>query len=327
MMLVSISLASFAVFYIFRRVIFPLKSIAGTIRNFSRNTLDSKVPFTHRQDEIGDFARTLHGFRSGELERRRLESELLANRAAKQAAETASRMKSEFLANMSHELRTPLNAIIGFSELIGSEVFGPGLPRYRNYAHDIHGAGNHLLSLINDILDIAKAEAGKLVLHPEAVELDQLIKECVRLVRGKASEQGLRIVLRLAPLPPLLVDRLRVKQVLLNLLSNAVKFTEEGDVTIETSGDAEGRTLICVRDTGIGIEADKIPLMFEPFQQMESTLSRKYEGTGLGLSLVKKLIELHDGDIQIASTPGNGTSVSLRFPASRNMAERTAQPA
>jgi signal transduction histidine kinase len=327
MMLVSISLASFAVFYIFRRVIFPLKLIAGTIRNFSRNTLDSKVPFTHRQDEIGDFARTLHGFRSGELERRHLESELLANRAAKQAAETSSRMKSEFLANMSHELRTPLNAIIGFSELIGSEVFGPGLPRYRDYADDIHGAGNHLLSLINDILDIAKAEAGKLVLHPEAVDLDHLIKECVRLVRGKASEQGLRIILRMAPLPPLLVDRLRVKQVLLNLLSNAIKFTEKGDITIETSCDAEGRTAICVRDTGIGIEADKIPLMFEPFQQVDSALSRKYEGTGLGLSLVKKLIELHDGDVQIASTPRSGTSVSLRFPASRNIAERTAQPA
>jgi signal transduction histidine kinase len=327
LMLVSISLASFAVFYIFRRVIFPLKLITRTIRNFARDTLDSKVPFTHRQDEIGDFARTLHGFRTGELDRQRLESELLANRAAKNAAETSSRMKSEFLANMSHELRTPLNAIIGFSELIGSEVFGPGLPRYRDYANDIHGAGNHLLSLINDILDIAKAEAGKLILHPEAVDLDHLVKECVRLMREKASEHGLRIVLRLTPLPPLFVDRLRVKQILLNLLSNAIKFTEKGDITIDTSCGADGRITLCVRDTGIGIEAEKIPLMFEPFQQVDSALSRKYEGTGLGLSLVKKLMALHDGEVQITSTLGCGTCVSLQFPASRTMAERTAQPA
>jgi len=211
--------------------------------------------------------------------------------------------------------------------LIGSEVFGPGLPRYRDYANDIHGAGNHLLSLINDILDIAKAEAGKLALHPEAVDLDHLVKECVRLVREKASEQGLRIVLRLTPLPPLFVDRLRVKQILLNLLSNAIKFTEKGDITIDTSRDADGRTTLCVRDTGIGIEAEKIPLMFEPFQQVDSALSRKYEGTGLGLSLVKKLMALHDGEVQIASTLGSGTCVSLQFPASRIMAERTAQPA
>ncbi len=327
LILMSIGLASFAVFYIFRRVIFPLKLITRTIRSFAQDTFDTKVPFTHRRDEIGDFARTLHGFRTGELERRRLESELLANQAAKNAAETSSRMKSEFLANMSHELRTPLNAIIGFSELIGSEVFGPGVPRYRDYANDIHGAGNHLLSLINDILDIAKAEAGKLALHSEPVDLEHLLRECVRLVRDKAWEQGLRIVLRLTPLPPLLVDRLRVKQILLNLLSNAIKFTEKGEITVDTGCDADGRIIICVRDTGIGIESKQIPLLFEPFQQVDSALSRKYEGTGLGLSLVKKLIELHDGDVQLASTPGSGTSVKISFPASRNMAVRSLQSA
>jgi signal transduction histidine kinase len=327
LILMSISLASFAVFYIFRRVIFPLKLITRTIRNFAKDTFDSKVPFTRRQDEIGDFARTLHGFRTGELERRRLESELLVNQAAKNAAETSNRMKSEFLANMSHELRTPLNAIIGFSELIGSEVFGPGVPRYRDYANDIHGAGNHLLSLINDILDIAKAEAGKLNLHPESVDLEQLVKECVRLMRGKASEQGLQIVLRMTPLPPLWIDRLRVKQILLNLLSNAIKFTEKGNITIETRCDADGRAIICVRDTGIGIAPDEIPHLFEPFRQVDSTLSRKYEGTGLGLSLVKTLVDLHDGDVQITSTPGSGTSVKITFPASRNSTVRSMQSA
>jgi signal transduction histidine kinase len=327
LILMSISLASFAVFYIFRRVIFPLKLITGTIRNFAKNTFDSKVPFTRRQDEIGDFARTLHGFRTGELERRRLESELLINQAAKNAAETSSRMKSEFLANMSHELRTPLNAIIGFSELIGSEVFGPGEPRYRDYANDIHGAGNHLLSLINDILDIAKAEAGKLNLHPESVDLEQLVRECVRLVRGKATEQGLQIVLHMTPLPPLWIDRLRVKQVLLNLLSNAIKFTEKGNITIDMRCDADGRAIICVRDTGIGIDPEEIPHLFEPFRQVDSTLSRKYEGTGLGLSLVKTLVELHDGNVQITSTPGSGTCVTIGFPASRNRGVQSVQSA
>jgi signal transduction histidine kinase len=327
LIVMSISLASFAVFYTFRLVIFPLKLITRTLRNFAKDTFDSKVPFTRRQDEIGDFARTLHGFRTGELERRRLESELLVNQAQKKAAETSNRMKSEFLANMSHELRTPLNAILGFSELIGSEVFGPGVPRYRDYANDIHGAGNHLLSLINDILDIAKAEAGKLNLHPESVDLEHLVKECIRLMRGKASEQGLQIIMRMTPLSPLWIDRLRVKQVLLNLLSNAVKFTEKGNITIETRCDADGRSIICVRDTGIGIEAEEIPRLFEPFQQVDSKLSRKYEGTGLGLSLVKTLVELHDGDVQITSVPGSGTSVKISFPASRNMAVRSVQPA
>jgi signal transduction histidine kinase len=322
LMLMSIGLASFAMFYIFRRVIHPLKLITRTMRDFAAETAQNKVPFTSRQDEIGDFARTLHGFRMGDLERQQLKSELVANQAEKKAADASSRMKTEFLANMSHELRTPLNAILGFSDIIRAEMFGPGAPKYRDYANDIHGAGNHLLSLINDILDIAKAESGKLTLYPEPVELESLIKECVSLVRGKASEKGLRIVLRQDHLPPLLIDRLRVKQILLNLLSNAVKFTETGTITVDTRRDADGRTAITVRDTGIGIEAAMIPLMFEPFQQVDSALSRKYEGTGLGLSLVKKLIELHEGDVQIESTLGHGTSASIRFPASRIVAAR-----
>ena len=316
LILMSVSLASFAMFYMYRRVIHPLKVITRTLRNFAKDTCDDKVPFTHHHDEIGDFARTLQGFRAGELERQRLESELTANRTAKEIAETSNRMKSAFLANMSHELRTPLNAVIGFSEVIRSEVFGPGVPRYRDYANDIHRAGNHLLRLINDILDLSKAEAGKVVLHPELVDLEDLIAECVRLVRATASEKNLQIFQCMTPLPPLSVDRLRVKQVLLNVLSNAIKFTEKGYIVVEASCDADGRTILCVRDTGIGIEAEKIPLIFEPFQQIDSALSRKYEGTGLGLTLVKNLVELHDGKVQIASTPGSGTSVTICFPAS-----------
>jgi two-component system cell cycle sensor histidine kinase PleC len=217
---------------------------------------------------------------------------------------------------MSHELRTPLNAILGFSEVIETEVFGPGLPKYREYARDIHGAGDHLLSLINDILDLSKAEAGKLELYCESVELDGLVQECVRLVEGPATERKLRLVMTAEPVPLLHVDRRRVKQVLLNLLSNAVKFTEQGGrITVETGLGPHGDISIRVRDTGIGIPAELIPTVFEPFRQVDSMLARKVEGTGLGLSLVRKLVELHGGTARLESVVGKGTTVFVSLPA------------
>jgi signal transduction histidine kinase len=321
LMLLSMGLASFTALCVMWRVIRPLKLITETMSAVAQGDLKRKIPFENRQDEIGQFARTLHIFRDGAAERQRLEVELVRNQAAKEAAETSNRVKSEFLANMSHELRTPLNAILGFSEMIGTEVLGPGLPRYREYATDIHGAGKHLLSLINDILDLSKAEAGKLELHAEPVELAGLIQECARLMQGRATEQKLRIALDVAALPPLFVDRLRVKQILLNLLSNAVKFTPEGGVvSVQAGRDTTGRVIVCVRDTGIGIAPEMIPLTFEPFRQIDSALSRKYEGTGLGLPLVKKLIELHGGEVTLESKSGKGTSVFISFPAMRCMA-------
>ena len=233
-------------------------------------------------------------------------------------AQDANNAKSSFLALMSHEVRTPLNAILGFSEAIGTEIFGPGMPRYRDYAMDIHGAGKHLLALINDILDLSKAEAGKLDLHFEPVDLAEVIKDCVRLMQGRAAEQELRIRLMLSALPTLALDRLRVKQIVLNLLSNATKFTPNGGVvSVEAGRDAAGRVVVAVRDTGIGMAPQMIPLVFEPFRQVDSDLSRKFEGTGLGLSLVKTLIESHDGEVAIESALGKGTCVSLLFPASR----------
>jgi len=239
---------------------------------------------------------------------------------AKAAAEKANRTKSEFLANMSHELRTPLNAIIGFSEMIKAEVYGPGLPRYRNYATDIHGAGQHLLSLINDILDLSKAEAGKLELHVEPVDLADLIRESARLMSERAAQQKLRLTLDVGTLPPLLIDRLRTKQILLNLLSNAIKFTpENGIVSVKADLDQARRVVICVRDTGIGIAPENIALAFEPFRQIDSTLARKFDGTGLGLPLVKELIELHDGEVTLESSLKVGTAVSIWFPAARCM--------
>ncbi len=328
LMLLSITFAVCTTIYVMWRVIWPLQHITRTMGAVVKGDLTHPIPFGERQDEIGQFARTLHAFRDSAAAKQQLEVELVRNLAARQVAETSNRMKSEFLANMSHELRTPLNAILGFSEVISKETFGPGLPRYRDYAGDIHGAGSHLLSLINDILDLSKAEAGKLELRPEDVDMNGLIHEAVRLMRGRAAEHDQRLTINLAPLPPMMLDRLRVKQVLLNLLSNAIKFTPDGgSVTVEAACDANGDVTICVRDTGIGIAADQLAMVFEPFQQIESSMSRKYQGTGLGLSLVKSLMELHGGSVRIESKLQTGTAIFITFPAARRLAPPVARTA
>ena len=327
-MLLSITVAALILVYIRARVIKPLQLITRTMQTVTQGNLECAIPMQDRQDEMGQFARTLCVFRDGALERQRLVTELARNESARETAEASSRIKSEFLANMSHELRTPLNAILGFSEVIVTESFGPGVPRYRDYATDIHGAGKHLLALINDILDISKAEAGKLELHAEPVDLVELVKECARLMRGRAAKQDLRMSLALTPLPLLLIDRLRTKQVLLNLLSNAIKFTPEGGaITISVSRDETARVVICVRDSGIGITQDLIPTVFEPFRQIDSTLARKFEGTGLGLALVKAFVELHGGTVRIESACGEGTSVYVTFPKECCLAVMQAQSA
>jgi signal transduction histidine kinase len=327
-MLLSIGLASFTTTYVIWKVIKPLKLITRMMRAVGNDNPNQIIPFESRNDEIGQFAHALRIFHDSAAEKLRLKTESIRNLAAKEMAEKSNRLKSEFLANMSHELRTPLNAILGFSEMISGEVLGPGLPRYRDYAGDIHGAGKHLLSLINDILDLSKAEAGKLELHVEPIDLAALIQESARLIQGRATEQKLRISLDIAALPPLLADRLRVKQILLNLLSNAVKFTPEGGVvSVEAAHDMAGDVAVCVRDTGIGIAPEMIPLAFEPFRQIDSALSRKYEGTGLGLPLVKQLIELHEGKVRLESILGKGTSVFITFPAMRCMAVPTVRSA
>jgi signal transduction histidine kinase len=318
LMVLSIGVASLTFLYVMWRVIRPLNLITQIMKAIAKGNLRHNIPFKDRNDEIGQFANALHVFRDGAIEKQRLETESIRNLAAKETAERSNRVKSEFLAVMSHELRTPLNAILGFSEMIGREVLGPGAAQYREYANDIHGAGAHLLTLINDILDLSKAEAGKLELTSEPVDLNDLIKECARLVRGRAVEQKLRITLRVALLPLLLIDRLRVKQILLNLLSNAIKFTPEGGVvSVLADRDAIGGVVICVCDTGIGIAPEMIPLAFEPFRQIDSALSRKFPGTGLGLSLVKTFVELHGGEVKIESNLGKGTLVFIVFPKSR----------
>ncbi len=253
-----------------------------------------------------------------ELEASRANLALLARKyeVAMTRAEAANQAKSEFLANMSHELRTPLNAINGFSEIMAAEMFGPlGDRRYKGYAADIHNSGQHLLSLINDILDMAKIEAGKLTLHYEPMALDILCAEAVRLMRGKAQEAQLALTLDCPEALRIEADQRGLKQVLLNLISNAVKFTPEGGAVSVTVAPRDADTVrVSVADTGIGIAAKDLARLARPFEQVEGQHSKSTQGTGLGLALTKSLIELHGGALTIDSEPGRGTTVWFDLP-------------
>ncbi|HZZ87266.1 MAG TPA: ATP-binding protein [Caulobacteraceae bacterium] len=255
------------------------------------------------------------------LERSREEAAELAQKyaAEKVRAEAANQAKSEFLANMSHELRTPLNAINGFSEMMLGEMFGPlGDARYKDYIQDILNSGQHLLALINDVLDMSKIEAGKMNLRFEPVRLDELAEDAMRLIKNRAETAGLRVAIDVPALPEVDGDYRALKQVLLNLLSNAVKFTPRGGViTLMAEGrrDAMGdRVKISVRDTGIGIAPHDLARLARPFEQIESQQSKTQQGTGLGLALSKSLIEMHGGMLEIESQPGAGTTVSFLLP-------------
>jgi len=237
-------------------------------------------------------------------------------------AEAANQAKSEFLANMSHELRTPLNAINGFSEIMAAELFGPIGDKYKGYAGDILKSGQHLLSLINDILDMAKIEAGKMTLHYEAVSLRSVCEDAVRLMRGKAQEAGLTLSIEPGDLPDIEADQRGVKQIMLNLISNAVKFTPNGgSVTLSLTpfqGPAgENRVRVACADTGIGIAPEDLARLARPFEQVEGQHSKTTQGTGLGLALTKSLIEMHGGQLTIESEPGFGTVASFDLPVQR----------
>ncbi|MCZ6861303.1 MAG: PAS-domain containing protein, partial [Alphaproteobacteria bacterium] len=252
-------------------------------------------------------------------ERKRAEEAL---RGAKEIAEVANRAKSEFLANMSHELRTPLNAVIGFSEIMVSQMYGPlGHTAYSGYAKDILHSGQHLLAIINDILDLAKIDAGTVELREEPVEVDDLYEASARMVKQQAADAS--ITLRseiIRALPPIRADKLKLQQVLVNLLSNAVKFTPSGgEVEFSAGFDQAGNVILAITDSGIGMAPADIPKALSPFQQIDSRLCRKYEGTGLGLPLAKRLIELHGGSIEIQSKKGSGTRVTIQIPKSRCM--------
>ena len=274
-----------------------------------------------------------YGDQLGHIVNRRLTEQALV--AAKQEAErsadaakfamlnadAANRSKTEFLANMSHELRTPLNAIIGFSEVIETQLLGPAdrTDKYIAYARDIRTAGSHLLSVINDILDIAKIEAGQLDLDERLFKLKECLTGCTNMLAERAAAADLTLDVRIpADLPSFWGDEKKVTQVVLNLLSNAIKFTPAGgtvtlDAAIETGGDIT----ITVSDTGIGIAPDDIENVMKAFAQLDSVLSRKHDGTGLGLPISKALVELHGGTMTMESELDAGTRATVTLPAKR----------
>jgi signal transduction histidine kinase/HAMP domain-containing protein len=246
-------------------------------------------------------------------------------RVAKDQAEQANLAKTHFLANISHELRTPLNAIIGFSELISGEALGPaGMPQYVGYASDIGASGRHLLSIINDILDMAHSEAGTLSIITEPVDFAALVETCRAQIAQDCAEAQHRLAFDIAPnLPQIEADPGRLRQIVHNLASNAIKFTPEGgriDISVRAADD--GGIDLIVADSGIGMSEADIAIAFEPFRQVDGALSRRYEGTGLGLPLTKTLVELHNGWLDIVSRPGEGTRVSAHLPSTAVAADR-----
>ncbi|UEM22898.1 PAS domain S-box protein [Skermanella mucosa] len=270
------------------------------------------------QDESGEVAQVFGVCR--DITEQKKTEEML--RAAKDAAEAASRAKSEFLASMSHELRTPLNAIMGFSEVLKEQILGPLSERYRDYASDIHRSGQHLLDLISDLLNMARIEARQMEFQEEAVTLSEIVDEALRLTRLSPGETRQTVTKTLPdPAPVLRADRRALKQVLINLLGNAAKFTsEEGCIDLAVRRDPAGGDLeITISDSGIGIPEGRLTDLGKPFSRVENVMSRRYQGSGMGLFISKTLVERHDGTLTISSAEGRGTSVTVRLPAGRVM--------
>lgn len=241
---------------------------------------------------------------------------------AERRAEDANRAKSDFLASMSHELRTPLNAIIGFAQMMAGEVFGPhSNPKYREYSEDIQHSGEHLISVVNDILDLSKIESGAIVLSPETIELADALQECSKFVpmggNGTGNDGTSRLMVSISPdTPRIVADSRAFRQIMINLLSNADKFTgETGQIRVEAEKSADGSVEIRISDTGIGIAPEEIERVLEPFGQARRNPEIAQEGTGLGLSLSKQLMELQGGALSLESVLSKGTTVTLTFPA------------
>jgi len=251
------------------------------------------------------------------LEQQALELVDLAQKYSdeKNRAEEANQSKSKFLANMSHELRTPLNAIIGFSEIMGSGMFGTlGSEKYQEYCHDILNSGHYLLEVINDILDMSKIEAGRMKLDLETLDLSKTLAESLRVVSGRAHDKHLVLDAKIETDIPVVADRRAVKQILINLLSNAVKFTPDGGKVVVRSRVLHDRIVLMIADTGIGIAPQSLRRLGKPFEQVEGQLTKTYQGSGLGLAIAKSLTNLHGGSMRLRSKLGTGTVVCVALP-------------
>ena len=297
----------------------PIRSIAQKFRNCRRGNFATRpqVP-DFAAAEIKDLEQS--GWALSEIfsTRDQTQAELVATR---EIARNATSARDDFLANMSHELRTPLNAINGFSEMLSGEVLGPmGNREYVEYAKNIKDAGNQLLGLINDVLDLSRFQAGNAALHLEPVNVEQAIQSAIDMVEGFAEMNGLQVERDIAPdLPLLQADPVRLNQILQNLLSNAIKFTRPGGVIRITATRPPSKDLVVtVSDTGIGIQPDKLGHILEPFAHIEDPMTRENRGSGLGLALAKAFIELHGGVLQITSQPDVGTKVTFTLPTPRS---------
>ena len=282
----------------------PVQRMDARLRQITAGEFAGRVDIPNR-DELGALAANLN----------RMSEEL--GRLYRQL-EAASRHKSEFLANMSHELRTPLNAIIGFSEVLVERMFGELNPKQEEYLRDILSSGHHLLSLINDILDLSKIEAGHMELEPSAFDLPAALEGCLTLVRERATRHGIVLELAVeASLGQIVADERKVRQVVLNLLSNAVKFTPEGGRVSVSAAPGDAETEISVSDTGIGIASEEQEAIFEEFRQASGDSAGKREGTGLGLALARRFVELHGGRLWVTSEVGKGSTFTFTIPERR----------
>lgn len=294
----------------------PVVAVSRAASAVAQGQLDTRVegPPAYAPRELRSLAKSFNRMVNG------LEQREAGLRAAKEEAEAANRSKSEFLANISHELRTPLNAVIGFSDLMRNEIHGPlGAAQYADYLNDIHGSGSHLLEIINDVLDMSKVEAGRMDLYETEFDLSSAMEACIRMTSERSAVGGVKVEARIPDdLPRLYADGRLVRQMVLNLLTNAIKFTGDGgSVVLEAGIEPDGTCFLSVADSGIGIAPEYLDSIMQPFVQVDSGIDRKYEGTGLGLSLVKSMAELHGATVGIESASGIGTTVTIRFPASR----------
>jgi signal transduction histidine kinase len=298
-----------------RRIVQPITRLTDAARQVSRNADYSVRVDAMADDELGVLGTAFN--------------DMLAKLEQQKAIREASRLKSEFLANMSHELRTPLNAIIGFTELMYAGKLGPLAPEHHEYLGDILTSARHLLQLINDVLDLAKVESGKMEFRPERVDLARLIGEVRDILRGLAASKRLRVETQLDPdVAFAVVDPARLKQVLYNYVSNAIKFTPEGGrIVIRVAAQGPDLFRLDVEDTGIGIPPEHLGKLFVEFQQLDASAAKKFQGTGLGLALTKRIVEAHGGRVEVRSTPGKGSTFSAILPRAMTAAPQLHPPA